>query len=144
MTAPVFSYGLYDTTVATGDSFSFYPSFSGSGPITYQWKKDGVAIPGETGLGLRVPVAATGAAMGFYWVTVTEVGSAGEASTDSDVAVRPENSRRRTTRAGERDLQLDGQSAALRRPRGDPYVRRPGGYPGRCAPHLFVYGLWSS
>lgn len=46
LTAPVITNGPANVTLAAGDSLYFYPSVSGPGTITYQWKKDGVAIPG--------------------------------------------------------------------------------------------------
>lgn len=35
-----------DQTLASGANLSLYPSVSGSEPVTYQWKKDGIAISG--------------------------------------------------------------------------------------------------
>ncbi|HEY1107813.1 MAG TPA: immunoglobulin domain-containing protein, partial [Opitutaceae bacterium] len=35
-------------SVAVGGSFSLYVSVSGTGPFTYQWRKDSVSIPGAT------------------------------------------------------------------------------------------------
>lgn len=43
-------YGLpASLTQLEGGSFSFYPTFYGSQPMTYQWQKDGMDIPGATG-----------------------------------------------------------------------------------------------
>jgi hypothetical protein len=38
-----------------GDTVTLTPSISGTAPITYQWQKDGTAIPGATNLSLTLP-----------------------------------------------------------------------------------------
>lgn len=86
-TAPSFSYGPSDTTVETGGSFWFYPSVSSSTAVTYQWKKDGVAIAGATSLYFsKNNVQASDA--GSYTVTATNsVGST--TSSAARVTVQP-------------------------------------------------------
>jgi hypothetical protein len=86
ITAPTIS-TLYDVTVDHGDSIWLYPSISGSGTITYQWKKDGVAITGATGYSYsKYNMQAADA--GNYTVTATN--SAGSTTSNAaKVTVRP-------------------------------------------------------
>lgn len=87
LTPPTFSYSLSDVTVRTGESLWFYPSVSGSGTITYQWNKDGVAIPGATSYYFSKSSAQAGDA-GSYTLTATN--SAGSTtSTAFRVTVLP-------------------------------------------------------
>ncbi|HVU35927.1 MAG TPA: immunoglobulin domain-containing protein [Opitutaceae bacterium] len=58
------------TTVSVGQNISLYVSLYGSGPVTYQWSKDGTAIPGATNSYYSVTAAATTEA-GTYTVTAT-------------------------------------------------------------------------
>jgi hypothetical protein len=65
--------GPSNVAVAVGGSATFTVTTTGDGPITYQWKKDGVAIPGATSSSLTFnPVYATNG--GSYVVTVTNPG----------------------------------------------------------------------
>lgn len=73
-------------SVATGDSLSLYSSFSGTGPFTYQWKKDGADIPGATSSSYYKSNAAAEDA-GIYSLVVTNaVGSATSAGTSVSVS----------------------------------------------------------
>ena len=56
---------------AAGGSVAFSVSASGEGPLTYQWRKDGVAIPGATTSTYAV-TGATAAAAGAYDVVVRD------------------------------------------------------------------------
>src|SRR5439155_2498752 len=62
--------GPSDMTVTSGQSATFSVSASGTGPLSYQWKKDGVAIGGATGSSYSIPSVGTGDA-GTYCVVVT-------------------------------------------------------------------------
>ncbi len=81
VTAPVFGYPLSDVTVRTGNYFYLSASLSGSGVITYQWKKDGVAITGANSSYFSKS-SAEAADAGSYTLTATN--SAG--STTSNAA----------------------------------------------------------
>jgi hypothetical protein len=85
VTAPTIS-SLYDSTVNPGESFYFSPSISGSGNITYQWKKDGVAISGATSSYYSKYAVAADA--GNYTLTATN--SAGSTTSNTaKLTVRP-------------------------------------------------------
>ena len=56
-------------TVAAGQTATFTVAATGTGPLTYQWNKAGVAIPGATASTLTL-AAVTGADAGSYAVTV--------------------------------------------------------------------------
>ena len=56
-------------TVAAGQTATFTVAATGTGPLTYQWYKAGVAIPGTTASTLTL-AAVTGADAGSYTVTV--------------------------------------------------------------------------
>ncbi len=74
-------------TFASGDTISFGPAISGTQPMAYQWKKDGVAVPGQTGYYYYSSNAATADA-GQYTLTITNL--AGTAtSTATVVTVSP-------------------------------------------------------
>jgi glucose/arabinose dehydrogenase len=45
-TPPAIAYQPQDAIVALGEPASFFVSVGGSAPISYQWKKDGIDIPG--------------------------------------------------------------------------------------------------
>lgn len=61
------------TTVAQGAAVVLQVTVSGVGPFTYQWKKDGVAIPGATSA--SYPIASTQPwHIGDYTVTTTDPG----------------------------------------------------------------------
>ena len=56
--------------VCPGESVGFSTSASGSGPFSYQWRKDGAEIPGATGATYAIPSAMPGDE-GAYDVVVT-------------------------------------------------------------------------
>ncbi|MEM7167131.1 MAG: immunoglobulin domain-containing protein, partial [Planctomycetota bacterium] len=53
-----------------GDNVMFSVTPAGSPPFFYEWRKDGAAIPGETGLTLTIPAATSGDS-GDYTVVVS-------------------------------------------------------------------------
>ncbi|MCC6414443.1 MAG: immunoglobulin domain-containing protein, partial [Opitutaceae bacterium] len=69
-TAPVITSAPGSRTVAVGQSTAFTVSHTGSGPFTYQWYRDGVAIDGATGATYTLTSPQAGDA-GVYAVTVT-------------------------------------------------------------------------
>ena len=87
-TPPTISYGPYGAgTVATGDSIYLYVGVNGTGQITYQWKKDGVAIAGATNSAYS-KYNVTAADAGSYTVTATNaIGSTTSAA--ANVSVSP-------------------------------------------------------
>ncbi len=68
--APVIRQPPADQSVYVGSPASFSVLFSGVPTPTFQWARDGVAIPGSTGAELTLP-AATTADQGTYTVTIT-------------------------------------------------------------------------
>ena len=75
-TAPVIESISFPAVVVLGDTFNLPLLVKGTAPFTYQWRKDGVPIAGETKEIFSRP-AATVADVGTYSVTVTNpVGSA--------------------------------------------------------------------
>ena len=68
------------TKLAEGDSVTFSGKASGSAPITYQWKKNGVNLPGETRPMLSL-TNVTSAANGSY--TLSAMNPAGTAVSDA-------------------------------------------------------------
>ncbi len=69
-TAPVISTQPVAQTVTAGATATLSVVASGTAPLTYQWRKDGVAITGATGATLTIPNAPTSAS-GSYTVTIT-------------------------------------------------------------------------
>ncbi len=93
LVAPVISGGPNNVTVVAGDSFYFYPSVSGPGAITYQWKKDGVAIAGANSAYFN-KYNTMAADAGDYTLTATNsagstTSAAGRVTVTSVVAVAP-------------------------------------------------------
>ncbi len=94
--------GLYLTqapanaTVAAGGTAVLRAEAAAAGAVTYQWRKDGVAVPGATAATLTL-AAATAANAGRYTVVVTGAGRTIESSpavvTVTAVAAGPEVSR---------------------------------------------------
>ncbi|MEM7165378.1 MAG: immunoglobulin domain-containing protein [Planctomycetota bacterium] len=59
-----------DATVCVGDPVTFTVTATGTGPLTYQWRKDGIDIPGANAASLTIDPVGTGDA-GSYDVIVT-------------------------------------------------------------------------
>lgn len=76
-------------TLAEGSGLALSVGASGSGPLRYQWFKNGVGIPGATGETLIIPAVQTGDS-GLYTVTVSnEGGSATSAGANVAVITPP-------------------------------------------------------
>jgi hypothetical protein len=60
-------------TVAVGDSVSFSGAASGSAPLSYQWRRNGVALPGQTNATI-VLTNLTAGDSGDYTLAVSNVG----------------------------------------------------------------------
>ncbi len=69
-TAPTISTQPTDANVATGSSAAFSVTAAGSAPLAYQWRKAGVALPGETSATLAF-AGVTPADAGAFDVVVT-------------------------------------------------------------------------
>ncbi|MBI5386398.1 MAG: immunoglobulin domain-containing protein, partial [Verrucomicrobia bacterium] len=69
-------------TVTAGANVTFTVSASGTTPFTYQWRKDGVNIPGATGATLTLTAVVVGDS-GSYTVVVSNAGG----SDTSDAAI---------------------------------------------------------
>ena len=69
-TAPVIGSQPVGVTVNEGESFALTVIASGTAPVTYQWRKDGLPLAGATASTYTV-TAATVAAAGTYTVTVS-------------------------------------------------------------------------
>jgi len=85
--APTISTQPVGASKTVGDSLSLSVSASGSGTLSYQWKKDGSNLSGKTSATLSIPSVATSDA-GSYTVDVTnqETGNA-PATVTSNAAV---------------------------------------------------------
>src|SRR5205085_9745604 len=70
-TAPLITDQPDDATVAYGESAQFSVSVTAPGPVTYQWRKGTVDIPGATASSYQVQ-SATPADEGLYSVVVTD------------------------------------------------------------------------
>jgi len=68
--APAFAELSGDVTVCAGEPVTLQVSASGSEPLSYQWRRDGVPLDGETGTELVIAVSAA-ADTGTYDVIVT-------------------------------------------------------------------------
>jgi hypothetical protein len=74
--------------VSAGSAAAFSVTVSGTEPITYQWKKNGISIPGATAATYEIPSAATTDA-GTYTVAATNV--LGSVTTGGTVATKSVN-----------------------------------------------------
>ncbi len=90
--APIFQYEPSPTSVTVGGTASLSVGIVGSPPITYQWSKNGVSIPGATSSSLTFPVAAL-SDTGTYSVVISDpagtVTSTGAALTVSPAGGTP-------------------------------------------------------
>jgi hypothetical protein len=62
-----------NTTVMENDPVTFYVAATGTAPLTYQWRKDGINIPGANGVSYAI-AAAQASDEGAYSVVVTNAG----------------------------------------------------------------------
>ena len=74
-------------TVAAGQAASFSVSVAGSAPLTYQWYKGSVPIPGATAATFSLPAVATSDAGDYRVVVTNSFGSATSAAATLTVAV---------------------------------------------------------
>ncbi|MBI5766288.1 MAG: immunoglobulin domain-containing protein [Verrucomicrobia bacterium] len=81
-TAPTITRQPAAQKVAVGDPVSFQVVASGPAPVSYQWRRNGVAIGGATAATLTIPAAQLADAGGFFVVV-----SSGPGSTTSETAV---------------------------------------------------------
>lgn len=78
--------GVYDAI-----SFNANTNYNNSMPISFQWFKNGILMPGETSSSLTIP-AGTTSPEGTYYVVVTFINTEGNCSTkSSNVIVTSEN-----------------------------------------------------
>ena len=75
-------------TVNAGNTATFAVGVDGSGPFTFQWRKDGVAIPGSTSAVLTLDGVTTSSA-GSYSVVVSNAASSGVTSSAAVLTVNP-------------------------------------------------------
>ena len=71
-TPPTIDSDVFDITACDGSQVVFSVSVSGTGPFTYQWRKDSVDLAGETAASLTIDPASAGDA-GSYDVVITNV-----------------------------------------------------------------------
>ncbi len=90
--APVIQTQPVNVGVTTGGSATFSVAATGTSPLSYQWRKDGVALTGATGATLALSGVQSGQA-GVYSVVVSNgagsVASAGATLTVNPVVVAP-------------------------------------------------------
>jgi len=77
-------------TVNAGNTATFAVGVDGSGPFTFQWRKDGVNIPGSTSAVLTLPGVTAGFA-GSYSVIVSNAASSGVTSSSATLTVNPDS-----------------------------------------------------
>lgn len=74
--APTLSISTGPVVITAGESLSLYSSASGTGPITYQWKRDGVNIAGATSASYFKSNLSAADAGTYSLVATNSVGSA--------------------------------------------------------------------
>lgn len=84
-TAPAIASQPVGGAITAGQGFSFSVIATGTAPVTYQWRKDEVAIAGATSATLALTNAATSAAGGYSVVVANAVGSVISAAAVLDV-----------------------------------------------------------
>jgi hypothetical protein len=67
---PVITTPINSASVKAGTSYTFTTTVSGTGPLTYQWRKDGIPIAGATALSYTIPMVDETFA-GLYDIVVT-------------------------------------------------------------------------
>ena len=73
-TAPLITTQPANQTVNAGQTASFSVTASGTGPLTYQWYKNGTAIGGATSSTYTTPATVSGDSGSHFTVTVTNTG----------------------------------------------------------------------
>lgn len=79
---PVFASQPENQLKLTGENAVFFANAAGAPPLSYQWYRNGVLLPGETFPTLTVPVTSAASQSGVYAVRATNGGG----STDSNTA----------------------------------------------------------
>ena len=67
---PVITTPINSASVKAGTSFTFTTTVSGTGPLTYQWRKDGIPLAGANALSYTIPMVDESLA-GIYDIVVT-------------------------------------------------------------------------
>jgi hypothetical protein len=99
-----------DLTVVDGEQARFQVSVTGTAPLTYQWRKDGINIPGANGASFTIPQAHL-ADEGFYSCFVTNTaGTATSVAARLRVTVQPFLSDARRHADGTFEFTLNGQT----------------------------------
>jgi hypothetical protein len=75
LVAPEITQQPSDQTVAAGAAVSFTVVAGGTAPLSYQWRKDGVALDGATAATLTIPAVQPADAGGYSCVVTNGVGS---------------------------------------------------------------------
>lgn len=88
VTAPVFTQHPASISTPLGGTATFSATATGGGTITYQWSKDGGAIPGATGQTLAL-AGVTTASAGVYRVTATNSGGSTQSNPATLTVVVP-------------------------------------------------------
>jgi len=70
--APVITQQPYGQIIAAGSPATFSVAASGTGTLSYQWSRDGVAIPGATGTSHSLPAMAAGDDGAVFTVAITD------------------------------------------------------------------------
>lgn len=87
--APAITQQPASVTVTSGQPASFSVTATGTGPLSYQWRKDGTAITGATGAAYSVASAASTSAGTYSVVVRNSVGSV--TSANATLTVNPAN-----------------------------------------------------
>jgi hypothetical protein len=99
-----------DVTVMDGDPVTFTVSATGTAPLSYQWRKDNVNIPGANGTSYSI-MSAHASDAGFYSCFVTNVaGNATSLSAELRVSSQSFLSEPRLRGDGAFEFKLNGQS----------------------------------
>lgn len=75
VTPPVITQQPVNQAVFPGGTAAFNVAASGAGPITYQWRRNGTALPGQTGAGLALSNVQAQALGGYSCVLANAAGS---------------------------------------------------------------------
>ncbi|MES2299546.1 MAG: hypothetical protein V4582_21090 [Pseudomonadota bacterium] len=85
--APAITAQPANATVAVGASANFSVSASGDGPITYQWQRDGVDLPGATAASYTIAAAAL-SDNGSSWRVVVRNGTGSVSSAQASLTIK--------------------------------------------------------
>jgi hypothetical protein len=111
-TAPIITAQPANQSVQAGQSASFSVAATGSAPLTYQWRKNGAAIPGATGALYNTPATSSADNGVVFSVVVSNaVGSITSANATLTVTAAP-SAPKITTQPANQSVQA-GQSASF-------------------------------